>query len=681
MAALSRRSLLASPIFAWLAAKAPFARAQGPAPAAPKTPAPPQVRIPDTDWATYAGDLGATRYSSLDEIDASNFNSLEIAWRFRTDSFGPRPEYQLESTPLVVKGVLYTTCGTRRDVAALDAATGELLWTYRLDEGERAAKAPRKLSGHGVAYWTDGTEERVLYVSVGYQLVALDAKTGRPVPGFGENGVLDLKLNDDQEIGPLNDDIGLHSTPLVAKDVVIVGAAHTVGTAPKHHKNVKGYARGFDVRTGKRLWIFHTVPQKGEFGYDTWLDGTDQVGNTGVWAQISADPELELVYLPVELPTGDNNGSFRRGAALFGESIVAVDLHTGVRRWHYQMVHHGLWDYDVPCAPMLVDIPVNGKMVKAVAQPTKQSFLYVLDRQTGKPIWPIPERPAPQGDVPGEWYSPTQPMPTKPPPYDVQGVSEKDLLDFTPDLHAQAVALAKNYKMGPLFTPPSVWTADGTWGTLTCPNATGGANWPGGAYDPDSHILYVYSKSEADIASTVKNTTPDRSDFDYIANRGVAPAGVTAAPRGPFKPGVLSVEGLPLLRPPWGRITAIDLTKGDFAWQVAHGETPDEVKNHPRLKGLTIPRTGRPGVLGVLATKSLVICGEAGFFTAPNGRRGAMLRAYDKATGVEKGAVYMPAPQSGSPMTYRLGGRQYIVVAIGGGGYPSEFLAFRLPKA
>jgi quinoprotein glucose dehydrogenase len=672
MSALSRRSLLSLPLFAYLWAKAPFAKAQPSAPATPR----------NTDWTAYAGDTRSLRYAPLGQIDASNFNTLEVAWRFKPDNFGVHPETNLEGTPLVVNGILYCTVGTRRDVVALDAATGEMLWMHRIDEGQRAEHAPRKLSGHGVAYWSDGKgDDRILYVTIGYQLVALNARTGEAIKDFGDNGIVDLKLNDDQEIGPLNDDIGLHSTPLVCKDVVVVGAAHTVGTSPKHHANVKGYARGFDVRTGKRLWIFHTIPKKGEFGYDTWMDGTDNVGNTGVWAQISADPELDLVYLPVELPTGDYNGNYRRGPGLFGESIVAVDLHTGVRKWHYQLVHHGLWDMDIPCAPMLVDIPVNGKIVKALAQPTKQSFLYVFDRTNGKPIWPIVEKPVPKGDVPGEWYSPTQPFPSKPPAYDQQGVTEKDLIDFTPELHAEALELAKNYRMGPLFTPPSEWSDTGTWGTLTAPMATGGANWPGGAYDPDSHILYIYSKTEADIAGTIKNPNNDRSDFDYVYSRGNPPAGTKATPRGKFRSGQLTVEGLPLFKPPWGRITAIDLTKGEFAWQIAHGDTPDDVKNHPALKGLNIPRTGRPGVLSPLVTKTLVICGEAGVATQPDGRKGALLRAYDKATGEDRGAVYMPAPQTGSPMTYMLDGRQHIVLAIGGAGSTAELIAFRLKKA
>jgi quinoprotein glucose dehydrogenase len=390
---------------------------------------------------------------------------------------------------------------------------------------------------------------------------------------------------------------------------------------------------------------------------------------------MSADEELGLAYLPVELPTGDSNGHFRRGNALFGESIVAVDIETGVRRWHYQTVHHGLWDFDLPCAPILADVPIDGKLTKILAQPTKQSWLYVLDRTTGKPIWPIPERKVPKGDVPGEWYAPTQPHVTKPPAYDQQGVTEADLIDWTPELKAQALKLASHYNLGTsLFSPPTVLGKDGKWGTLSVPNATGGANWPGGSYDPENHILYVYSKTQAQMSATAP-PDPTKSDFDYVVSRGGGPP----SPDG-FTPGVINVQGLPIIKPPYGRITAIDLTKGDIVWQVAHGETPDEIRNHPALKGLTIPRTGQAGLAGTLVTKTLVIAGEPSFTTV-KGRRGAMLRAYDKSTGQEKGAVFMPAPQTGSPMTYMLKGQQYLVVAIGGGAYSAELVAFRLPKA
>lgn len=634
---------------------------------------PPQT----VEWPTYAGNLAAHRYSPLDQINATNFNKLEIAWRFKTDPLGPRPEFQFEATPLMVHGIIYTTAGSRRAVVALDAQTGEELWMHSEQEGKRAQNSPRQLSGHGVAYWTDGTQERILYVTTGYRLVALDAKTGIPVQSFGKNGIVDLKEDDDQEIDLETGEVGLHSTPVVAKDVVIVGAAHKEGARPVSYKHIKGYVRGFDVRTGKRLWIFHTIPKPGEYGVETWEnDSWSYTGNTGVWAQMSVDEQLETVYLPVELPTGDYYGGHRPGNGLFGETLVAVDLHTGKRKWHYQLVHHGLWDMDIPCAPMLIDITVDGKPVKAVAQPTKQNFLYVFDRVTGKPIWPMEEKPAPQGDTPGEWYSKTQPIPSKPPAYDRQGISVDDLIDFTPELHEQALKLVEKYKIGPLFTPPVVSNADGPLATLASPGPLGGANWPGGAFDPETHRLYIFSQSGMGVYGLVK-PEPNVSDMNYVQGIAQAPSSSGGAGRGR---GGVTVQGLPLLKPPYGRITAFDMDKGEIVWQIAHGDTPDNVKNSPALKGVTIPRTGRNGIIGTLVTKSLVIAGEPGFATTPSGQRGAMLRAYDKETGKELGAVYMPAPQSGSPMTYQLNGQQYIVIAIGGAGYSGELLAFKLPS-
>jgi quinoprotein glucose dehydrogenase len=642
------------------------------------------------DWTTYGGDLGNTHYSALDQINAGNFSQLEVAWRFKTDSLGPRPEYQYEGTPLMVHGLLFATAGSRRAVVALDAATGELLWVHSENEGARGAAAPRQLSGRGLAYWTDGREERILYVTPGYRLIALDAKTGAPVRAFGQSGIVDLKLDDDQEIDLVTGEVGLHSAPVVANDVVIVGAAHRSGGVPKSYRNVKGYVRAFDVRTGKRLWIFHTIPRPGEFGIDTWEnDSWSYTGNTGVWGQISVDPELNLVYLPVELPTGDYFGAHRPGNGLFGESLVAVDLRTGQRKWHYQLVHHGIWDMDIPCAPILTDIAINGRTVKAVAQPTKQAFLYVFNRETGQPIWPIEERPVEKGDVPGEWYSPTQPFPTKPPGYERQGVSIDDLIDFTPELRAQAVTLASKYKLGPMFTPPVVSKIDGPLATLS--RAQAGTNWAGGSYDPEAHVAYVFSTGVIGAYGLVPPANARMSDMEYVQGNAAAGARLTggagsAAGGGRTGPGseegavaALTVQGLPLGKPPYGRITAIDLNKGEILWQIAHGETPDNIRNHPALRGLTIPRTGRPGIIGTLVTKTLVVAGEAGYFTTPSGARGAMLRAYDKATGKEVGAAYMPAPQSGSPMTYMLNGKQYIVIAISGGNYSGELLAFRLP--
>src|SRR3954452_23661774 len=469
------------------------------------------------EWRYYGGDLGHTRYAPLSQIDASNFSKLEVAWRFKTDSLGPRPEYQFESTPLMVKGIVYTTAGSRRAVVALDGTTGEMLWMHSENEGARGANAPRQLSGRGLACWAgtppDGDDARILYVTPGYRLIALDPRTGIPIPSFGTNGVVDLKKDDDQEMDLVTGEIGLHSTPTVARNVVIVGAAHKTGGNPKSRRNEEGYVRGFDGRTGKRLWIFHTIPQAGEFGHDSWeKDSASYTGNTGVWGQISADEELGLVYLPVELPTGDYYGGHRPGNGLFGESLVAVDLQTGKRRWHYQLVHHGIWDFDIPCAPILVDITVNGRTVKAVAQPTKQAWLYVFNRETGEPIWPIEERPVPKGDVPGEWYAPTQPFVTKPPAYDRQGVSKDDLIDFTPELRAEAEALVAKYKIGPIFTPPVVSKIDGPLSTLTSGFAT---NWPGGAYDPDTHTAYIYSQSGASPLALVVPPA-DLSDMNYI---------------------------------------------------------------------------------------------------------------------------------------------------------------------
>jgi quinoprotein glucose dehydrogenase len=628
-----------------------------------------QTGAPGGEWRTYGGDLGNTRYSALDQINASNFNKLQIVWSLKTANFGPEPEYKFETTPLMANGVLYTTAGSRRAGVALDAATGELLWSHAEHEGARGTAAPRRLSGHGLAYWTDGTEERILYVTPGYRLIALDAKTGIPVPTFGKQGVVDLRLDDDQEMDLVTADIGLHSTPIVAGNTIIVGAAHRSGEEPRSKTNVKGYVRGFDVKTGKRLWIFHTIPRQGEFGYNTWEKGSaEYTGNTGVWAQISVDEELGMVYLPVESPTQDSYGGDRPGSALFAESLVAVDLKTGQRKWHYQLVHHGVWDFDIPCAPVLVNITVDGKPVKALAQATKQSILYVLNRVTGEPVWPFVERPVPQGDVPGEWYSPTQPIPTKPPFYDRNGSTVDDLIDFTPELRAQAIQLASKYKMGPVFTPPVVSKAGGPLGTLIVGYPNGGTNWAGGSFDPQTHIYYVFSQRVAGSLGLVPSDAGD-SDVKYFV--GTVHESGHAFHR-------LTVQGLPLVKPPYGRISAINLDTGEIVWQVPHGETPDEIRNSPALKGLTIPRTGRPGVIGVLTTKTLVIAGEGGVFTDAAGRQGARLRAYDKATGKDAGAVYMPSGQTGSPMTYMLNGKQYIVLAIGGQGYPAELIAFSL---
>lgn len=642
----------------------------------------------NSEWRGYANDLASTRYSALDQIDATNFNQLQVAWSFNSNALGPRVDVNWQSTPIIANGRLFTTAGVRRDIVALHPGTGELLWLYCLDEGERTGS--RGGPGFGCSYWTDGTHERVIFTTIGYQMVSLDARTGLPDPTFGKGGVVDLRDDFDQDIDHVKPVVGIHSAPLIVGTTVVVGNAPTAA--------IKGYVRGFDVRTGKRKWIFHTIPRAGESGADSWVDQAERENarNTGAWAQMSADPELGLVYIPVELPAADQVGVTRRGNALFSESIVAVDIETGMRRWHYQLQHHGLWDRDIPCAPILCDIPQNGKVIKALAQPTKQAFLYVLDRTNGKPVWPIPEAKVEPGDVPGEWYSPTQPKPSKPPAFDKQGVTEADLADWTPAIKARVLEIARHYRMGPLWTAPAWSKPGGPWGTMIMPGTQGGANWGGASYDPESHIVYVYSKTVLEapligyaadgktivmIANNQSKNTFDAGGGGFLGARARAmDLGTNDAIDAPIVPELFSIEGLPIHKPPYGRISALDLKTGTLLWQSVHGETPDIIKNHRLLKGVSIPRTGQAGILGTLTTRTLVICGDAGLFTDETGRKGARLRAYDKTTGREVGAVFSPKPQTGAAMTYMFEGRQYIVNAVSTGA-GADLIAYRLPAA
>src|ERR1041385_1388692 len=426
----------------------------------------------------------------------------------------------------MVKGVLYATAGTRRSVVALDAKTGELIWSHSVREGKRAGVAPRQLSGRGLSYWTDGRgDDRIVYVTQGYRLAELNAKTGAPIMSFGKDGLVDLKVGvvhgNEQQIDLETGEIGVHSTPAVTGDVAIIGSSFREGGAIKTHDNTKGLVRAFDVRTGKKLWQFNTIPRPGEFGNETWENGSwAQNGNAGVWSEISVDEDLGLVYLPVETPTADFYGGHRPGNNLFAESLVAVDLKTGQRKWHFQFVHHPVWNYDISSAPILADITVNGQPVKAVAVPSKEAFLYVFDRITGKPVWPIEERPVPQSTVPGEKTSATQPFPTKPPAYDGQGSSVNDLIDFTPELRAEALKIASRYKLGPIFTPPVVSKIEGPLGTLAMGISNGGTNWPGGSYDPETHILYVFSQSGLTSLGLVPGDPKISGDFGWV--QGVA---------------------------------------------------------------------------------------------------------------------------------------------------------------
>jgi quinoprotein glucose dehydrogenase len=758
--------LLAAVVVFRISSHTPAIAQTGPGQARPAAP-PPGTFIASTkngDWPSYTGDTRGSRYSPLDQINGDNFNDLEVAWRFKTDNLGSRPEYKLEGTPIVVNGVLYATAGTRRSVIALDAVTGELMWVHRYPEGPRGANAPRQLSGRGLAYWTDGrNDQRILYVTPGYRLIALDAKTGQPVRTFGKDGTVDLKVGvtvgTGQQIDLETGEIGLHSTPTVVKDIVLIGSAMKEGMTIRTSNNTKGLARAFDARTGKLIWTFNTIPKPGEEGGDSWLrDSWSINGNTGVWTQITVDEELGLVYLPVESPSSDYYGGKRPGNNLFGESLVCVDLQTGKRKWYFQFVHHPIWDHDLSSAPLIADVTVAGRPRKVVAVPSKQAWLYVFDRVTGEPIWPIEEKPVPKGDVPGEWYSPTQPHPSAALMYGHNSVRiPDDLIDFTPELRAQAEKQIARYRYqnDVVYLPPMVGDVNGLLGAITMGAANGGTNWPGGGYDPETHTVFAMAATASIAAESVSPPPEGFSDLPYQAGvvgqefrerlaagtgtyadaqpqrgggrgggrgqaaegRGTAQAapttagqaagappplapasarGATAGPasapgatagqagrggggRGGGGEGGLNVQGLSIVKPPYGVLAAIDLDKGQIKWRVPHGETPDAVRNHPLLKGMTIPRTGQNGSVGLVITKTLVVLGDSQFTTTDARPRGAMLRAYDKTTGKEVGAVYIPAPQSGSPMTYRVNGRQYIVVAVSGGPYSGEYISFALP--
>ncbi|MXX55173.1 MAG: pyrroloquinoline quinone-dependent dehydrogenase [Gemmatimonadetes bacterium] len=617
-------------------------------------------------WRYYGGDAGSTRYAPLDQINPDNVTDLEIAWRWQAANFGPQPEFNYRTTPLMVDGVLYATAGYRRTVVAIDAGTGETLWTYRLHEGDRAA--PRRNSGRGVAWWeSPGVAPRIFLVTPGFQLVALDAATGRPVPDFGDGGVVELRLGLGRELDLIDAPIGSSSPPIVVDDVIVVGSALPSGSAPRSRTMPPGHVRGYDAFTGELRWTFHTIPQPGEFGHETWEDGSwEYTGNAAVWTALSADPELGYVYLPVELGTGDYYGGHRPGDNLFSQSIVALDAETGERVWHFQTVRHGIWDYDPPAAPVLADLVVDGREIPAVALITKQTFTFVFDRQTGEPVWPIEERPVPQTDVPGERTAPTQPFPTKPPPYDRQGVDPADLIDFTPELRAEAEEILSQLHYGPLYEPPTVPVEGGTQGTLMVPGSLGGANWPGGALDPESGYLYVQSATGPSVISLINE--PEVSDMDYIRGGGLR----LRQGGGP--------QGLPLFKPPWGRITAIDLNEGEIAWQVPNGDAPDYVKDHPALEGIDVGRTGRPDRGGLLVTRTLLFAGEGGGMFAAFGSGGNRFRAHDKASGEMLAEIELPANQTGLPMTYMHEGRQYIVVAVGARRHPAELVALALPE-
>ncbi len=607
-------------------------------------------------------------YSSLSQIDTSNVRQLQARWAVPMPGNGI-----VEAVPLVVDGVMYTT-GAPGQVFALDARTGRQVWRY-----QRTQKVVNPYESNRVNRGVAVLGNRVFAGTLDGALIALDLRTGALL--------WELQVADTLQ------GYSITSAPLVVKDKIVTGVAGG-------EYGIRGFVDAYDPASGNRLWRFYTIPGPGEFGHDTWEGDSWKEGSGATWLTGTFDPELNTLFWPVGNPGPDINGDVRKGDNLFTCSVLALDPDTGQRKWHYQLVHHPLWDMDISSAPILADINVNGRAIKAVAQPTKQGFLYVFDRVTGLPVWPIEERPVEKGNVPGEWYSPTQPFPLKPPSYARNGVAEDDLINFTPAMRDQALTIISKYKIGPVFTPPVESKLDGPLATLTLGTASGGTNWPGGSYDPETHIVYAFACNACLTPIGLVKSPKDVSDMNYIAgtagqeprmrtgpgeNAGAdspLPSRAPAPARGGGSGYVpLTVQGLPLIKPPYATISAINLDKGEIIWQVAHGETPDSIRNHSGLKGLDIPRTGQAGYsIGTLITKTLVIAGDSQVTTTNEHSRGAMLRAYDKATGKEVGTVLMPAPQSGSPMTYMLNGKQYIVVAVSGGPYSGEYIAFTLPS-
>jgi quinoprotein glucose dehydrogenase len=601
-------------------------------------------------WHYYGGDSGATKYSALDQVNASNVENLKIAWRRpAVDPKYTNPTFSnsYETTPLMIDGVMYVSNGMGL-VEAFDPENGKTIWLQQPPEG--TMDGLQGIAPRGIAYWSDVTDARVFLVR-GQSLYAVDAKTGKLCGDFGDKGQIDLR-----NMGPKYIAHFL-SPPVVCRGVVIVGSASSDNSRIK--KENHGDVHAFDVRTGKLSWTFHTIPHAGEFGFDTWKDDSaSSTGAANVWAPFSADQELGYVYLPTSTPTADWYGGARLGNCLFGESLVCVDATTGNRIWHFQTVHHGLWDYDLPAAPVLATITVDGKQIKAVLQVTKTCFVFAFDRVTGMPVWPIEERAVPTSTTPGEQSSPTQPFPTKPAPFDRQGITLDDLIDFTPELRAKAVELSKQYVLGPLFTPPSVSTPGGKKGTAVLPGWAGGANWGGAAFDPDTGILYVTSVTDPHVEGLVTQD-PAKGDVRYIREKLISVPGP---------------DGLPFVKPPYGRITAIDMNRGEHVWSVPNGDGP---RNHPLLKHLNLPPLGSSGRVGPLLTKTLLFVGEGDpiiVATPPLGG-GSKFRAYNKTSGKVLWETEFPAGTTGTPMTYVHQEKQFIVVAIGGKDHTAELVA------
>ena len=663
------------------------------------------------EWRSYAGDIGGSKYSPLDQIDAENFDDLEVAWQWdlvdqmvsrtmpgggewtapletivetlvaETPSLyrtGHVPRYSVfQSTPLMVGGVLYFNTPLSQGVA-VDAVTGETRWVFNPKSYEEGTTSMTgTFRQRGVAYWTDGEgDERIFWGTGNGYLICVDAQRGIACPNFGQDGAVDATVGLPRAARADRDYLNamlysIHSPPIVVRNKVIHGSQIADRRITK--EAIPGWVRAWDVRSGEHVWDFHTVPASSdEYGVDTWLNESWRYsGNANVWSMLAGDSELGHVYLPTGTATNDFYGGDRLGDNLFSETLIAVDVETGDRVWHFQAVHHGLWDYDFPTHPNLVDINVDGRSIKAIAQVSKQGFVYTFDRVTGEPIWPIEERPVPQDtNLPGEVPSPTQPFPTKPEPFEYQGVTIDDLVDFTPEVRAMAVEAVKDFTLGPLFTPPTRPVDGVTQGTLMRPPDNGAAGWAGAAVDPETGMLYVPSRNSAVV---IQLYAPDPALGATVpVTHGAPEAERLARAREGVRSGPQMPQGLPLLKPPYSRMTAIDMNTGDHAWMVPLGNG-DRYRNHPRLRDLNLPPLGDGVINGPLLTKTLLITA----LTTGGSDGGARLVAYDKRTGEVRGSVDLPSGAIGTPMTYMIVDTQYIAVTVGGS--PPKLIALKLP--
>jgi quinoprotein glucose dehydrogenase len=637
---------------------------------------------PAREWRYYGGDHAFTRYAPLDQITRENVKDLKIAWRrpaVNTTLMETFPNLRvnpyLKSTPIILDGIIYTQ-NAHGLVTAFDGATGTTIWEQEAPKEEAAGEPTRGLDSAGT-----GSDRRIIAIR-GEYLYALDARTGKPSADFGDHGRVSLHFGDPQPLaGKFTDTAG---AIVVGNVVVVAGYTNGAGDGGIKKERARDDVRGFDVRSGALLWTFHVVPQAGEPGTDTWgNDSWKYAGDLGAWNPLSGDDELGYVYVPLTAPTGAVYGGWRPGDNLYSNSLVALDAKTGRRVWHFQMVHHDLWEFDNVGPPTLGDITVNGRRIKAVMQPNKNGFLFVLDRTNGKPVWPIVEKPVPVSTVPGEHVAPTQPFPTKPPAFDLQGFTENDLIDFTPALRAQASEVAKQYVIGPMYTPPSVLNPEGTRGTMAAPGAWGAANWHTGAFDPETGMYYAISLSLPSALALTPTAGNAEATLDYQWGPGQRPnTPPPAPPAGTVRGLGPQVQGLPIWKPPYGRITAFNLNTGDQVWMAANGDGP---RNHPLLKDLNLPPLGIPNRPAPLLTKTLLFIGEGSdaIMGTPqvDWAWGTKFRAYDKATGKVIWEIDLPSGTTGGPMTYMSKGKQYIVVPVGAKDHPAELVALALPDA